>query len=464
MLRASFGQRNFAAAQLGNALRTARLVHSADVILRHPHGTLPNKFANPAQLKGFYRLMNRPETTHDALLAGPIACTQQLVAREVGVVLLVEDWTELDYTGLESLSDQLGIIGNGTHKGLHCATALAVRALDRHVLGLCGQCLARRKRVKKNRTRKQRRDDPNRETRLWSKLSQHLPTHTAGDKTVVVADRGADLLEFLDRLVAEGRSFLIRGRHNRRIDLTDGTHSQLFDHARSLAEVGSRSLEVAAWKDRAQRTAVLSVAFASVALVASVQPRGEVRGVPLSVSVLRVWEANPPAGVEGLEWVLLTDRLIESVDRAWELVDWYECRWEAEEFHKGLKTGCGVEQLQFGSLEALEPAIGLLSVVAVELLRVRDAAREPVLSNRLAREWVDELSVRVLSVWREGRPRVDWSVKEYCWALARLGGHQNRVGDGPPGWQTLWRGQMKLQTMLQLAPALLTANHRQEPG
>src|SRR5262245_5532209 len=88
----------------------------------------------------------------------------------------------------------------------------------------------------------------------------------------------------------------------------------------------------------------------------------------------------------------------------------------------GLKTGCGVEALQFTWVETLEPAIGLLSVVAAELLRVRDAARDPMLSACCACEWVDPLSVRVLSVWRLGVERVDWSVKDYCWALARLGG------------------------------------------
>ena len=33
-----------------------------------------------------------------------------------------------------------------------------------------------------------------------------------------------------------------------------------------------------------------------------------------------------------MEWVLLTDRPIESVDRAWELVGWYECRREVDTF------------------------------------------------------------------------------------------------------------------------------------
>jgi hypothetical protein len=32
--------------------------------------------------------------------------------------------------------------------------------------------------------------------------------------------------------------------------------------------------------------------------------------------------------------------------------------------------------------------------------------------------------------------------------VARLGGHQNRKCDGFPGWITLWRGWMKLQSMV----------------
>lgn len=464
MMPETFGQRTFGAAKLGHPLRTKRLVHSADAILHHPHGTLPDKLAHPADLKGFYRLMNRPEVTHDALLAPACAGTRRLVATEPGVVLLIEDWTELDFTGLESLADQLGLIGNGSHKGLLCATCLAVRPRPRQVLGLIGQRLARRRRVPKTRTRTQRRDDPHRETRLWSQLSRDLPVTTATDRCVVVADRGADVLEFLDALVAAERSFLIRATHNRRIDLADGRRTRLLDYARTRPGVGERALAIAATQGRSARSARLAVAFAAVSLVMPVQPRGEVRGVPLAVRVVRVWEPDPPAGVEGLEWVLVTDRAIESAAGAWELVGWYECRWEVEEFHKGLKTGCDVEALQFTSLAALEPTIGLLSVLAVELLRVRDAARDPVQSRRLAWEWVGELAVRVLSLWRHRAVRMDWSVAEYCWALARLGGHQNRVGDGPPGWQTLWKGQMKLQSMLQLAAAIQDTNSTRQPG
>ena len=45
------------------------------------------------------------------------------------------------------------------------------------------------------------------------------------------------------------------------------------------------------------------------------------------------------------------------------------------------------------------------------------------------------------------------TVKEFFMALARLGGHMNRKSDGDPGWLVLWRGWMKLQSMLDGAEA-----------
>ena len=41
-------------------------------------------------------------------------------------------------------------------------------------------------------------------------------------------------------------------------------------------------------------------------------------------------------------------------------------------------------------------------------------------------------------------------------ALGRMGGHMGRKGDGFPGWQTLWRGYIRLHMMLYGAAVLLT--------
>ncbi len=58
-----------------------------------------------------------------------------------------------------------------------------------------------------------------------------------------------------------------------------------------------------------------------------------------------------------------------------ERIDWYQCRWIIEEYHKALKTGCQIEDMQFTTEDRLQPAIALISVVGVSLLQLRDASR-----------------------------------------------------------------------------------------
>src|SRR5205085_9553856 len=88
----------FGQAALGDQRRNRRLVHSAACILEHPAGSLPAKFADPADLDGFYRLMNRPEASHAALLQAAAQCTWRRMREHPGVVLIPHDTTVLDYS------------------------------------------------------------------------------------------------------------------------------------------------------------------------------------------------------------------------------------------------------------------------------------------------------------------------------------------------------------------------------
>ena len=47
----SFGEMNFANAELGDARRTRRLVATADSMRRRPGGSLPQKLNNPKDLR-----------------------------------------------------------------------------------------------------------------------------------------------------------------------------------------------------------------------------------------------------------------------------------------------------------------------------------------------------------------------------------------------------------------------------
>jgi hypothetical protein len=118
-----------------------------------------------------------------------------------------------------------------------------------------------------------------------------------------------------------------------------------------------------------------------------------------------------------------------------------------EEYHKAMKTGCGIELAQFTTGRALRASIAVQSVVATQLLRLRDLARASDATTRPATDVVETEYVEAASVWRFHEPR-PLSVHDFFRAVAKLGGHLDRTHDGPPGWLVLWRGWTKLQLLV----------------
>lgn len=443
----SFGAINFEAAQLGDERRTRRLVQLADSISRHPGGTLPDKLKSPADLKALYRLCNRPEVTHEAVLAPHRAVTLERIRQETRTLLVLHDTTNLDYTSKTTLSG-LGQIGNGGGRGYLCHNSLVVEPDTCEVLGLASQILHRRVEGIGHESRKQRRERSSRESRLWLQGTVGLP---GAWNLVDVCDRGADTFEFLEQEVRSGRRFVIRSSQNRRVQTQRG--SQLLCAViGQQAACAERTLEIAGHPGRKKRTAHLQIASLAVTLLPPDKKQGQHGRKPLNVWLVRVWENQPPQGEDPLEWRLLTNEPVHTPDDAQRVVAWYERRWVIEEYHKAKKTGCGIETLQFTAEERLQPAIALLSVVALTLLNLRAAARCADATTRPATQIVSSDYVELLSAWRYNEVR-PMTIHEFFYALARLGGHQNRRHDKRPGWLVLWRGWTTLQNMLTGAMA-----------
>lgn len=449
----TFGQEHFGAAQLGDRRRGRRLVQVAEQIISHPGGTLPDKISDPANLKALYRLMNMKAVTHESVLAPSRERTLHLMADADGTVLVIHDSSELDYSGLKSIPT-LGQLGNGNCRGYLAHNTLAIVAETREVLGLAYQKLAKRPTVTKKETRQEQRNRPDRESRLWRDASQMIPAPAPGRRQIEVADRGADILEFLDFVESHKKSYLVRSRHNRCVLLEDGEETKLHDFARQLTCAGHKMIDVPAAGDHEAREATVSIAWAPVTIRIPKQPRGDMRGIPLKTWVVCVREVDPPDGVQPVEWILLTNVTVNCLKDASERISWYECRWVIEEYHKALKTGSGIETLQFTTEQALKPAIALLSVTAIFLLTLRNASRRDDAHQRLAAESLPLVCVVVLSMWRYHQRRDDLTLHEFFYALARLGGHQNRKSDHRPGWLVLWRGWTKLQSMTQGVDAM----------
>jgi hypothetical protein len=453
---ATFGERHFGGALLGHKRRSKCLVRIAEQIYRHPGGTLPMKLHDPKDYKAMDRLMNRREVTHAAVLEPHRQRTLAQMRQTPGVVLIVHDSTELDYSGLRSIPD-LGPIGGGLNRGYLCHNSLAFDPQRHEVIGLANQILHRRRHVGRKEGVRAKRQRADRESRLWIDGFAAVGPAPAGCSWVHVADRGADTFEFLARHVADGQEFVVRSHTNRVIGCghdPQAPKEYLHDYARALPLQGQRTIVVSARPGQPERKATLAVAYAPVLLRPPHVKRGEYEKRPLPLWVVRVYEVKPPAGVKALEWFLLTNRAVTTVEEAWERATWYECRWVIEEYHKAQKTGCAIEDLQFTSSQALQPMIAMLSVVAVTLLNLREASRRPDAHQRPATDLVDPRYVAVLSAWRYKKIRRDLSIHDFFYALARLGGHQNRKSDHRPGWLVLWRGWMALQHMVDGAEAL----------
>jgi hypothetical protein len=453
---ATFGEVHFGEARLGHQRRTKCLVRIADLTYRHPGGTLPAKLHDPKDYKAMNRLVNRPEVTHAAILEPHRQRTLERMRQAKGVVLVLHDTTELDYSGLLSISD-LGPIGNGHGRGYLCHNSLAFDPQRHEVMGLVNQILHRRRHVGRQERVRAKRERADRESRLWADGLAAVGSAPAGCCWVHVADRGADTFEFLACHAAPGQGLVIRSHTNRVIrrgHAPQGAKDYLHTYARSLPLRERREVVVSARPGQAERKAMVAVAFAPILLWPPHVRRGQYENRPLPLWVVRVREIDPPTGVKPLEWILLTNRKVATLDDAWERAAWYECRWVIEEYHKAQKTGCAIEDMQFTTSQALAPMIALLSVVAVALLNLREASRRPDAQKRPATDLVDARYIAVLSGWRHKKVRVDLTVHDFFYALARLGGHQNRKRDHRPGWLVLWRGWMALQHMLDGAEAI----------
>jgi hypothetical protein len=428
-----------------------RLSHTFNAAARRPAGTLPQKLVGRAGLVGGYRMLNNPRVTHRAILQAHRANCLQRLAGHRGKVLLIHDTTVLDYSGLDV--DGLGQVGDGRGKGLYAHNSLAVIPGTREVVGLMGQILHKRARAPKGESKPKRLARPDRESRLWTRAVADLPPMPApGDVAVTdVSDRGSDITEYICHEVAAGRQFIVRSHHNRNLVDDEGEKQvrKLHDRLRSLPPADEYTLRVPA-RVGGWREARIGLAWARVNLLPPRQPRGEHGREPVEVWGVIAREVDaPPPGEEPVEWILLTNRPVESAEQAREAVEDYACRWMVEDYHKAMKSGCGIEGLQMTTRHGLDNAIAVLSVLAVHVLRLRCNARDGQTRDQPARLHEEPLKVRLAA--RDSK-HANWeqmTVWEFYIAVAKMGGYVLNPHKRPPGWVVLWRGYTRLEDMCE---------------
>jgi Transposase Tn5 dimerisation domain len=422
-------------------------------------------FHNTYDVKAAYSFFRHPEATPENLqLAHREVVMEQL--HQAGRYLLLEDTSEMTWPGNEPVPG-LGPIGRGTAglQGFHLHSVLALRwqweveasnqwpgrpAVE--VLGLPAQHYH----VRQGRPKGEPANHSKftkyraRESQWWEQAGEAIGP-APDDEPVEwtrVCDRGADIYELLISCGELNHRFVIRAAQDRALTDEQGRRvtGKLFALARGQAPLGDFSLKLRARPGQPARTAGLQISAVEVWLRAPQRPgKGPGYLPPVRCTVVRVWEADPPAETDPLEWILLTDWEVTSMAQALEVALVYSTRWLIEEFHKALKTGNKAEELQLETAEGLFVAIAIKSVVALRLLDLREKVRlAPDAPAEQA--GLDELELAVL---RERLNRPLTTIRDVALAIGRLGGHMNRKGDGLPGWQTLFRGMTELNALVE---------------
>lgn len=446
---AAWAQQQFGFAQLGDKRRNERLVKVATNLAANPGGTLPQAFAQWAELKAAYRLFNQQQVSFERVIAPHCERTLQ-ACREPGQYLLIEDTSLLDFSGRPACED-LGVIGDGSGRGFELHSTLAVRieawSLEQRpegtLMGLLHQQCRTPRPAPQGEKKAQRLSRPRR-SHKWAESIRHVGHPPQAAQWILAGDREADVYEAIDTCVQHGVDFVIRSCQDRRLAEPLGHLRETVAQAPLL---GRTTVEVRSRGGQPARTAIVEVRSVRVDLDGPWRPGG-VRPPLKDIGVVEVREVDAPEGVkEPLHWILLTALPCATWAQAQRVVGYYTARWWIEEYHKALKSGASVEESQLEKAHRLEPLIALLAVIAVRLLCTKMLARSRPESFEAAASFGPEM-LQLLEQ-KLGKPRDGWTNKNVLIATARLGGFLARKHDGLPGWQTIWRGWHRLMWMCE---------------
>jgi hypothetical protein len=441
---AGWSVREFQDIDLGDARLNRRLLILAEAFGAQPQAPINQASADWQDTKAAYAFFANPHALPAQILLPHQQRTLERMAAHP-LVLAIQDTTFLNYTH-HPVTSGLGPIGGG-QRGLvmHSTLALTPQGLP---LGVLEQQIWARPEPEKPAKRAKQRPITDKESHKWLTALRETVSLTPSEiRLVSVADREADIFEFLaeaDELDAE---YVIRAAQDRRLA---GEVGLLWAHMAKQQVVGTVTVEVAAHAGRAARQAELCVRVAHLTLQPP-QRSADDAGIwlePLKVWALWLHEQAAPHGVEPLDWLLLTNVAIESWQDATERIGWYCLRPLIESWHKILKSGCTIEDCRLESTERLKPYLTLMGIIAWRLFWLTHINRqlpEASCTTILAEHEWKALYTAIHR--RADLPATPPTVRQAVRWIAQLGGFLGRKGDGEPGITTIWRGWSRLADM-----------------
>jgi hypothetical protein len=322
---------------------------------------------------------------------------------------------------------------------LHSSLAVTLEGLP---LGLTAVKFWSRKAFKGRAAKRKAHNAPieEKESRRWL---ENLRASTAllaqPARAVHVGDQESDIFDLFAVARQLETHFLVRTRADR---LADGGPETV---AETVEQSPRRGLYRILLRNRKGEPseAVLEVRYQRLCLQT---PKGKKKRYPdQMVTVVEAREQQVPPDRDRIDWKLITDLEVGSLDEAIEKVQWYALRWKIEVFHKILKSGCRAEQSRLRTSARLTNLLAVFCSLSWRVFWLTMINRSaPEASPELV---FTDLELRILDRLVKNKPSADRgqpTLAHYLIKLARLGGYLARNSDPPPGNETIWRGLTRL--------------------
>lgn len=450
----------FGAAKLSDGRWTRRLVAMGAEAARQPAGKVSEVYRDPAMRQGAYGLLESPDISPDEVSRAMFSATARRAAREAEFVYCAVDGSSLTLVDRDRAKG-FGPIGTRSQgrRGLKVMSALAVSA-EGVPLGLTSQRWWVRSETRHPRHR-DRRTPQQKETRHWmeamAQTREALKTNAPGIRIWYQLDREGDAWPIIMPADADGHWFTIRASRNRRVVLSDGRISYLRDVLAQAPVTAQYALEVRPARNRTERLATMVIRACAVEL----QFRDKRTKQRFSKTVNVVWareQDTTPPGEAPIEWLLLTNRPIETAEHVIQVVVGYSMRWRIEEFHRAWKSGvCRVEETQLRSTNAVTIWATILAAVAVRVERLKQLSREQ--PDLPATQEFSPVEIRAVAILRFGKGAnqklgtAPLTVAQVTTWIAEIGGYTGKSSGGPPGSITIARGLKDVRIVVKTLEA-----------
>jgi len=433
-----------------------RFIRTMETLSKQPDKSIWFCSENRAEAKAIYRMLGNEDLSYKEILQSHRESTIKRIISEGKTILAVQDTTTLNYNKHNKTAG-IGYVSDKT-LGLNIHSCLAVTT-DGLVLGLLSQMSYNRPQAKddsRSKDSKKSRNFEDKESYRWSatmKESTAFLPETV--KVITVCDREGDIYELFGAAESSNRLFLIRIAQNR-MSVDD---CLIMDSIREKECMGRMQITIPrdSRRNLKERNVILELRFGCYEIKRpKILDKNKDLSSSLSVYVIYAKEESLEEGTDCIEWFLITNESIESVEAAYERVYYYTHRWKIERFHYVLKSGCCVEKLQERSIDKTSLLVLMYSIISVCIMNLTYISRlNPAACCDI---FFDEVEWKVLycsaNKTRES-PARPYTIAEAVKYLSWLGGPRMSPSDGLPGLKTIWTGLEKLNILLTYREWLL---------